>query len=87
MFKKKRTKKSINAAFQSGWVIVLKDCDANSDPNDRDYGFYHNATAWTARFLPLRGNQFLERESTVVDQEDGLGWVLCGGGGFVMLRL
>lgn len=32
-----------------------------------------------ASFLPLQANQFPETESTVVDQEEGLGWVLWKG--------
>lgn len=31
--------------MQAFRVIDLKYCDANIDPNDRDYGFHHNATA------------------------------------------
>lgn len=30
---------------------MLKSCDANTKPNDRDYGFYHNSTARQASFF------------------------------------
>lgn len=58
---------------------MLKYHGANTNPNDRDYGFYHNGTAIRASFLPLQGNQFPESESAVVGQEEGLGWVLWRG--------
>lgn len=32
---------------------MLKFCDANTNPNDRDYGFYHNGTARQASFFCL----------------------------------
>lgn len=30
---------------------MLKFCDANTNPNDRDYGFHHNGTARQASFF------------------------------------
>lgn len=56
---------------------MLKCCDANTDPNDRDYGFYHNGAAIQAR--PLQGNQFPTSESPVVGPEEGWGGC-CGRG-------
>lgn len=59
---------------------MLKFCDANTNPNDRDYGFYHNGTAWQASFfLPMQGNQFPESEAQWWVKRKGWGGY-CGRG-------